>query len=200
MLVHHFFTKDNYINKSMKNLLASKYRIPVLTFLFLLLSTAIYFLYMEEQGNFHPITPGEAYRSAQLDKDEFQYYIGKYNIKSIVNLRGEHPDEPWYAEEIKVCAQSNVRHYDLALSSSHEPAEEDVRKLIDIFENAPRPLLIHCLAGADRSGLAAAIWKVVVDKEPKSVAEKQLSLFYGHLPIGKTTAMDRFFNKWNPVL
>ncbi len=28
---------------------------------------ASYFIYMEEQGNFHPITPGEAYRSAQLE-------------------------------------------------------------------------------------------------------------------------------------
>ena len=183
----------------MKKLLTSKYKIAVFTFLFLLLSAAGYFLYMDEQGNFHPITQGEAYRSAQLDRDEFQYYLSKYKIKSIVNLRGEHPDEPWYAEEIKVCVQSNVRHYDLALSSSREPAAEDVRKLIDIFENAPRPVLIHCKAGADRSGLAAAIWKVVVDKEPKAVAEKQLSIFYGHLPIGKTTAMDRFFNNWNPV-
>ena len=28
---------------------------------------ASYFIYMEEQGNFHPVTPGEAYRSAQLE-------------------------------------------------------------------------------------------------------------------------------------
>jgi predicted ATPase len=48
--------------------------------------------------------------------------------------------------------------------------------------------------------MAAAIWKVVVDKEPKSVAEKQLSIFYGHLPIGKTTAMDHFFQKWTPAI
>ena len=31
--------------------------------------------YLEEQGNFHPITPYEAYRSAQLDQDELEYYI-----------------------------------------------------------------------------------------------------------------------------
>lgn len=177
-----------------------KFKIPIMTLVSGILLCASYFFYMEEQGNFHTITQGKAYRSAQLDSDELEYYINKYNIKSIINLRGEHPDELWYGEEIKVCAEQNVKHYDIALSSSKEPSEEDVRQLIEIFHNAPRPVLIHCQAGADRSGLAAAIWKVIVDKEPKSEAGKQLSIFYGHLPIGKTTAMDRFFQNWNPAL
>ncbi len=170
-----------------------KFKIPIATLVFLLLSSASYFLYMEEQGNFHPITPGEAYRSAQLDRDEFRYYIKKYNIKSIVNLRGKNPNEAWYKEELAVSAEHNVNHYDISLSATHEPDEEDISDLIEIFKNAPRPVLIHCQGGADRSGLAAAIWKVLVDKEPKSEAEKQLSIFFGHLPIGKTSAMDRFF-------
>ena len=177
-----------------------KYRIAVLTLVFLLLSTATYFFYMEEQGNFHTITPGKAYRSAQLDRDELEYYIKMYNIKSIVNLRGENPMAPWYREEKQVSAEYNIEHYDISLSSSREPDEEKIRKLIEIFRNAPRPVLIHCQAGADRSGLAAAMWKVIVDKEPKSEAQKQLSLFYGHLPIGKTTAMDRFFQNWTPTI
>ncbi len=184
----------------MKRLMTPKYRIAVLTFVFLLLSTASYFFYIKEQGNFHPITPCEAYRSAQLDRDELEYYINKYNIKSIINLRGEHPDEPWYKEEKEVCSMHKIQHYSIPLSSSREPDEAVIRQLIEIFKNAQRPVLIHCQAGADRSGLAAAIWKVVVDKEQKSVAEKQLSIFYGHLLIGKTTAMDRFFYNWTPAL
>lgn len=175
-------------------------KISLTILILLLLSSASYFLYMEEQGNFHPITDGEAYRSAQLDGDELAYYIKKYNIKSIVNLRGENPEAPWYKEERKVSAEHNVKHYDISLSSSREPTEEDVRNLIEIFKNAPRPVLIHCQAGADRSGLAAAMWKVIVDKEPKSEAEKQLSIFFGHFPIGKTSAMDRFFQNWNPAV
>jgi len=53
---------------------------------------------------------------------------------------------------------------------------------------------------ADRSGLAAAMWKVIVDREPKSEAEKQLSILSGHIPIGKTSAMDRFFENWIPTI
>jgi protein tyrosine/serine phosphatase len=161
---------------------------------------ASYFLYMDEQGNFHPITRGEAYRSALLDRDELEHYIKKYEIKSIINLLGDHPNEPWYREEIEVSTGLNIEHYDLALPPTHEPTEEQARELVEIFKNAPRPVLIHCKAGADRSGLAAAMWKVVVDKEPKSEAAKELSVLYGHIPIGKTIAMDHFFEKLSPAL
>ena len=155
---------------------------------------------MSEQGNFHAITEGEAYRSAQLDLDEFEYYLKKHNIRSIVNLRGGNPTKPWYREEIRFCDENNIAHYDISLSSDKGPSQGDVRRLMEIFSTAPRPVLIHCLAGADRSGLVAAMWKVVVDKEPRVTAAKQLSLFFGHLPFGKTAAMDRFFHKWNPEL
>ncbi|MCL5023756.1 MAG: dual specificity protein phosphatase family protein [Nitrospirae bacterium] len=166
--------------------------------LLLLVLPAGYLLYREEQGNFHEITPGEAYRSAQLDRDELEYYIGKFNIKSIVNLRGRNADAAWYKEEIEVSAERKVRHFDLSLSAISEPSNEDIGRLIEIFSTAPRPLLIHCQAGADRSGLAAAIWKVVVDGQPKSEAQKQLSFLYGHIPIGRTVALDRFFDSWDP--
>jgi len=166
----------------------------------ILLPAGYFGAYMQVQGNFHPITPGEAYRSAKLDRDKLEYYIKKYNIKSIVNLIGEDPRKPWYQEELQVSAEHNIKHYDITLSATQEPTDEDVRKLVEIFQHAPRPVLIHCKGGSDRSGLAAAMWKVIVDKEPKSEARKQLSILYGHLPLGKTSAMDHFFEQWEPVL
>jgi protein tyrosine/serine phosphatase len=153
---------------------------------------------MEEQGNFHPITEGEAYRSSQLDKDELEYYIKKNNIRSVLNLRGANVDKPWYREEINVCAEHKVMHHDVPLSASREPTDEEIQKIMEIFISAPRPILIHCKSGADRAGLVAAMWKVVVDKEPKSIAEKQLSIMFGHLPVGSAIAMDLFFQKWTP--
>jgi protein tyrosine/serine phosphatase len=166
----------------------------------LLLFGATYLLYMEEQGNFHAITYGEAYRSAILDRDELEHYIQKYEVKSIVNLLGHHPNKRWYREEIEVSVDHNIKHYDLSLTATREPSDEEAAKLVEIFKSAPRPVLIHCKGGADRSGLAAAMWKVIVNKEPKSEAAKELSILYGHIPIGKTVAMDRFFKDWNPVL
>jgi len=159
---------------------------------------ASYFIYMEEQGNFHVITPGEAYRSAQLDSDELRHYIRKFNIKSIINLRGKRAGRSWYQAELRVSNQLNCRHYDLSIPADKSPSPVRVKKLLQLFATAPRPILLHCKAGADRAGLAAALWKAGVNGESKAIASKQLSLRFGHFPIGPTSALDDFFKKWQP--
>ncbi|HEX9948914.1 MAG TPA: dual specificity protein phosphatase family protein [Thermodesulfobacteriota bacterium] len=185
----------------MKMPFTRRVRIFIAAVVLLMLLPAGYFgVYMPVQGNFHPITPGEAYRSAKLDREKLEHYIKKYNIKSIVNLIGEDPRKRWYQEELRFSAEHNIKHYDITLSATEEPTAEDARKLVEIFQHAPRPVLIHCKGGSDRSGLAAAMWKVIVDKAPKSEARKQLSILYGHFPFGKTSAMDHFFEQWEPVL
>ncbi len=153
-------------------------------------------LYLEEQGNFHVITAGDAYRSAQMDRDELIYYIARHHIRSIINLRGRHQGSPWYEEELAVCRERGVKHYDVRLSAGRAPTAERVKRLLRLFKVAPRPVLIHCRAGADRAGLAAALWKLVVDGAPKAVARDQLSILYGHMPFGPTQALDQFIAQW----
>ena len=153
---------------------------------------ASYFIYMEEQGNFHPITQGEAYRSAQLDRDELVHYIRKHNIQSIINLRGKRTRHSWYREELKICKQYGCRHYDLSIPADRSPSKAQIKTLFHHFESAPRPVLLHCKAGADRTGLAAALWKAAVDREPKAMARKQLALRFGHFASGPTSALDDF--------
>jgi len=154
------------------------------------------FWYLEEQGNFHAITPGEAYRSCQMDRDELEHYIRKYGIRSVINLQGRHDGKGWYTEENDVCRETGARHYDLDLASDRVPSKSEIKALLDIFGTAPRPVLIHCQAGADRSGLVAAMWKMDVDGAQKSEARKQLSILFGHVPIGPTRALDEFIENW----
>ena len=151
-----------------------------------------------ENDNFHAITPGEAYRSAQLKPDELASYIERYGIKSVLNLRGQSIRSSWYRDEMQVAAARNVAHFDVGLSARRAPTARETRELIEIFRRAPRPILIHCLGGADRSGLVAAMWKVVVDGEEKVEARRQLSFWYGHLPFGEKAVLDRFFTNWAP--
>jgi len=151
-------------------------------------------------GNFEPITEGEAYRSGQINKGRLEQYLKDYRIKSVLNLRGENSGADWYEDEIAVCSRLSVRHYDLAMNSTGKPDPDVLSRLMTIFREAPRPILIHCRSGSDRTGLAAALWKVVVDGERKAVAEKQLSIRYGHFPVGQTSVLDDFFDEWDPPL
>lgn len=158
---------------------------------------ATYICYLEEQGNFHVITAGEAYRSAQMDRDELRHYVRKYDIRSIINLRGKRVNEAWYREEIATSRELGVHHFDYGgIGAVRPPSEDELASLLSLFALAPRPVLLHCQAGADRSGLSAAIWKVAVDNEPVAEARKQLSLRYGHVPLGPTRVLDVFFDAW----
>ncbi len=158
-----------------------------------------YFVYFQAFGNFHVVTPGELYRSAQLSETQFEYYIKKYHIRSVLNLRGAHPHSVWYKEEIDVCRELHVRHYDFGISAIHRVSIGQMQEIIDLLRKAPKPILIHCRGGSDRSGLVAALWEFAVMHKPPSVAVKQLSIWYGHFPYfgNETVAMDQSF--WNYV-
>lgn len=155
-----------------------------------------YVLMVTQGDNFHAVTEGEAYRSAQLDSERLAYYVREYGIKSVVNLRDAHPGEAWYEEEVAACRALGIEHYDVRLRASARPKDQQIALLLQAFEEAPRPVLIHCKGGADRTGLAAAMWKIVVNRKSKDEARAQLSLVYGHLPLGKATMMDRYFDEW----
>lgn len=172
-------------------------RIVIIILCLMLFITGIYFAYTWLTGNFHTITIGQAYRSRQLDKKKFEHYIQKYNIKSILNLRGDEPGAKWYEDEINISKAYGIMHYDLELPALKEPEDKDIEKIIQFFKSAPKPILIHCLGGSDRSGLIAAIWKIVIEKETKSEADNQLSILYGHMPFGKARAMDRWLASHN---
>jgi protein tyrosine/serine phosphatase len=159
---------------------------------------AAYYLIIFGNGNFHAVTPGEAYRCAQPDYGRLEYYLNTYGIRSIINLRGRNPGDKWYRDEIKFSAANGIKHYDIALSASAEPTARQMHELLEIFRTAPRPVLIHCMSGSDRSGLVSAMWKVAVDGQPRSVADEQLSIRFGHIPVGSTTSMDRAFLSWKP--
>ncbi|AEA33166.1 phosphatase PAP2 family protein [Hippea maritima] len=168
----------------------------LLLLLLVIASSVICFeVYMEENGNFHTVENGALYRSGQLDKDELLYYIKQYHIKSIVNLRGKQQGKNWYKEEIKLSKQLNLVHIDFRLSPNKIAKPRKLIKLINILEKIPKPILIHCKAGADRSGLVSAIWKYYVENYPIKRSDEQLSLLYLHFPYlgSPSEAMDKSF-------
>ena len=144
------------------------------------------------KGNFHVITENQAYRSRQLDKRLLQYYINKYGIKSIINLRGAEPGKEWYDDEMEVCSIYGIKHYDLDMAMDREPKKEQIETLIGFFKTAPKPVFIHCLGGSDRTGLAATLWKIVMDKQTKKKAAKHMLFYYGHMPFGKARPLDKW--------
>ena len=150
------------------------------------------------QDNFHPIVAGIAYRSGQMGGDKLERTVERYGIKSIINLRGENAAAEWYREETEVAKRSHVIHYDMRLSSGQELSPSQMDELVALMKSAPKPVLIHCDGGADRSALASALYRFAIEGEAPEEAEQELSVWYGHAPLfrPRVRAMDRSFQSY----
>jgi protein tyrosine/serine phosphatase len=144
--------------------------------------------------NFRVVTSGKCYRSGQMNYKEICKTISQYKIRTVVNLTGV-KKESWYLEEIKAAHEFGVKHVDIKLSSDKLPPPQEISGLLQALQNGPYPILIHCRAGSDRSGLACAIYRNIIENVALDVAvREQLTWRYGHISIGPTHAMDEFFD------
>lgn len=131
--------------------------------------------------NFHAVEAGRLYRSAQLSPETLQSAIGAFGIRTVVNLRGANATADWYRRERDACETAGVSLVDIRLRADECPTRENLLLLFDTFENSAEPLLIHCAAGADRTGAAAAIWRMCMLGDSATSASDELSFRYGHL-------------------
>ncbi|MDE1995619.1 MAG: dual specificity protein phosphatase family protein [Rhizobiaceae bacterium] len=161
-----------------------------------------FYAHMFWTTNFHQVIPGEVYRSSQPSAATIAELQKQYGIKTIINLRGDNSGRGWYDSEVAQAKELDITHIDFKMSSSRELTQQQAAQLVEIMRDAPKPLLIHCQAGADRTGLASALYLAAIAKTGEAEAESQMSIVYGHLPLSFTSAyaMDRTFEKLEPWL
>ena len=152
-------------------------KIPAITIgvVFLAIIALFYYAYLH---NFHAVIPGQVYRSEQLSQTALKKVIEREHFKSVINLRGAHPNLSWYQQEMSAVDDKQIKHYDFALQSKTLPNAQTLQILVIAIATAPRPLLIHCLNGVDRSGIASAIALILNDDRSLSDIKKQVSYRY----------------------
>lgn len=163
------------------------------------LAGGLYAAYVLAGPNFHTVLPGLVYRCAQPSADALEDLIRRYGIRTVVNLRGLDP-RPWYFEECQVTHRFNVSEEDLGLSAGRLPSVPALRQLVEILENTEYPVLFHCHKGADRTGMASVIALLLKTDLPLEEARAQLGPRYGHLPLGRTANINRFFDLYEEWL
>jgi len=136
--------------------------------------------------NFHQIGDG-VFRSNHPTEHRFRKYAQK-GFKTILNLRGASM-EPQYQLEKALCQELDLHLIDLPMNAREAPPKDTVLRLLEIFDTAERPLIIHCKSGADRTGLAAALFKLHDGQGIKS-ARRQFSLRFIHFKNGPKGILD----------
>jgi protein tyrosine/serine phosphatase len=139
--------------------------------------------------NFRTIEPQKAYRSGQVTPESLRKHIKDENIKCVINLRG-HSRSQWYTTELQTCQEAGIEHDDIKFDPNYLPTPEILKKLIERFQTGPYPLLMHCRAGADRSGLGSTLYAMLVQHKPLDEAmADEMTWRKGHV---KSDSGDRF--------
>jgi len=130
--------------------------------------------------NFHVVDQGRCYRSKTLDKKSLEWVIKEHGIKTILNVREDDSSAQWYKDEIETAQKHGVELISVPLNGRATPSKQHIDSIVHVFQNSKSPLLIHCQAGADRTGFVAGLWEIVMNGSTLQKALKQLSIFRGH--------------------
>lgn len=106
------------------------------------------------------------YRSGQPDEEGFRI-IEAAGIKSILNLREYHSDD----DEAEGTSLKLI-HYPVAAGKVNE---QDIEAILKLLRRAPKPVLVHCWHGSDRTGIVVAAYRIIEQRHPVEAAEKEFT-------------------------
>ncbi len=147
-------------------------------------------------NNFYEVDEGKFFRSAQMSGEDFAKKIQEHGIKTVINLRGANPGEKWWQEEAEVMRAYGIVHINIPMSAGRLPHRRDLIELLDAYKSAPRPILIHCQGGADRTGEASAIYQMLYMGKTMEESLDMLHLKYRHIEKLKPAKIYFIKNVW----
>ena len=106
--------------------------------------------------------------------------LKRQGVNTILSLRGQF-DGAFNALERDACERHDVMLTFVPLGAREAPKARRILDLLKTFREIDRPFLMHCKSGADRAGLASAIYLMVIEGKPVSTAKKMLSPKYLHI-------------------
>ena len=149
-------------------------------------------------SNFHVVEPGRVYRCAQLSADGLRDVIADYGIRTVLRLRGGQAGQPSFEQTHGPVTEAGIDFAHVPLSAYRYPTAAELLELWAVFERAEYPVLLHCRAGADRSGLASAIYVLQRSGDLHRALEQLHAFPYLHLGWGGTDKLDEVFEMYEP--
>lgn len=143
--------------------------------------------------NAHAVTP-DLWRMAQPTPLDIATYAAK-GVRTIINLRGGREHGGWPLER-EACDKHGIALTEFVLRSRGAPDRDTILSFKPFVESLKTPLLVHCKSGADRAGLFAALYMLIIEKRPLKEASAQLSFRYGHFRFAKTGILDHFLETY----
>jgi protein tyrosine phosphatase (PTP) superfamily phosphohydrolase (DUF442 family) len=147
--------------------------------------------------NFHEVAPG-VFRSNHPDHTRLGRYARR-GIGTILSFRGAQT-KAFHRLEEQSCAELGLDLSVIGMGSREAPKREALLRLLDFFDTAPRPFLMHCKSGADRTSLASALYLIHVEGATVAEARRQMSPRFIHFRWTRTGVLDEVLDLYEARL
>lgn len=125
---------------------------------------------------FGVVVPGEVYRSGQISKYLIQEVIDRYHIGTIIDLSGLDPEFADQQAEIAAAQSQGIRLCRFPLRGNGTGDIEHFADAVEALVQSQRsgvPVLVHCAAGAQRTGACVSFYRLLVRGDsPESVYQE----------------------------
>lgn len=143
-------------------------------------AAAVGFAFSEEGGpkRFGVVVEGELYRSGQLVPPHLERIVELYGVREIIDLNGPEPGLPGQAEEFAFAGRAGIPLHRFALAGDGTGDWREYAKALSVIDRCRRegkPVLIHCAAGSQRTSLAVAFYRLLIEeRSPEAVYAEML--------------------------
>lgn len=117
-------------------------------------------------------------------------------IRTIISLRQPCPQIASNLLSWAACERYGLRQLHFAFNSRRAPRREEVLGFEALLDQVEYPILLHCKSGADRAGLASALYLLLRTSLPLDQALQQLSWRFGHIRQADAGILDHFFEAY----
>lgn len=117
--------------------------------------------------NFGVVVPGQIYRSGELTPSTLQRVVQENGVRTILDLGTFPAGSPGDRREQRTAEALNVTRYRLDLNGDATGNPNYYVQALRLMNDpAKRPLLVHCGAGAERTGCAVILYRYVIEGKP----------------------------------
>jgi len=98
--------------------------------------------------------------------------------------------------EKMACEEAGVKMIDVEIYSRDLPDRSRLESMAKAFDEAEYPVLMHCKAGADRTGLAATLYLHWKESVPLEECDQLKLIPYGHIKSSDAGIIDFYFEEF----
>ena len=132
--------------------------------------------------NFGVVEAGEIYRSGRLTPRMFRKVVGENNIRTVLDLGAYVPGSPEDLREQQLAEELGAERYRFYLDGDGTGNPNYyVQALRLMSDPEAQPILIHCAAGAQRTGVIVLLYRHIIQGQDLAHAYPE-SFQYKHKP------------------